>query len=84
MEFFTLFTPSTRFDIALQPKATDYASPLKVFEYMGLARAIIAPAQLNIREILTDHTDAVLFAPDDLASFSQVLRELIEDVADRG
>ena len=67
------------FDIALQPKATEYASPLKVFEYMGLARAIIAPAQLNIREILTDHQDALLFAPDDVESFSTVLRQLIED-----
>jgi glycosyltransferase involved in cell wall biosynthesis len=67
------------FDIALQPKATEYASPLKAFEYMGLARAIIAPAQLNIREIFTDHENAVLFAPDDLASFSTVLRHLIED-----
>ena len=67
------------FDIALQPKVTDYASPLKMFEYMGLARAIIAPAQLNIREILTDHQDALLFAPDDVDSFSKVLRQLIED-----
>jgi len=67
------------FDIALQPRATEYASPLKVFEYMGLARAIIAPAQRNIREILTDHTDALLFAPDDVDSFSQVLKQLIED-----
>ena len=69
------------FDIALQPKATEYASPLKLFEYMSLARAIIAPAQLNIREILTDHQDALLFAPDDVESFSKVLRQLIEDGA---
>ena len=29
------------FDIALQPAAVDYASPLKVFEYMAAGRAII-------------------------------------------
>ncbi len=67
------------FDIAVQPKATEYASPLKAFEYMGLARAIIAPAQMNIREIFTDNVDALLFAPDDRASFCAVLRRMIED-----
>ena len=40
------------FDIALQPRVVDYASPLKIFEYMAAGRAIVAPDQANIREIL--------------------------------
>src|SRR5262249_49537736 len=51
------------FDIALLPKAVEYASPLKLFEYMALGKAIVAPDQPNIREILTANTDALLFDP---------------------
>lgn len=63
------------FDIALQPKVVSYASPLKLFEYMGLGRAIIAPDQTNIREILVDGDNALLFRPDDPSHFrSQIMR----------
>jgi glycosyltransferase involved in cell wall biosynthesis len=37
------------FDIALQPAVVGYASPLKLFEYLALGRAVIAPDQGNIR-----------------------------------
>lgn len=49
------------FDIALQPEVTSYASPLKLFEYMAMARAIVAPASENILEVLEDGTDSLLF-----------------------
>ncbi|MCK9991778.1 MAG: hypothetical protein Dbin4_00298 [Alphaproteobacteria bacterium] len=52
------------FDIALIPGVTEYASPLKLFEYMYLGRAIVAPDMDNIREILCDGESAVLFSPD--------------------
>ncbi|MFH5927202.1 glycosyltransferase family 4 protein [Roseomonas xinghualingensis] len=51
------------FDIALQPAAVSYASPLKIFEYMAAGRAIIAPDQPNIREILENGRTALLFDP---------------------
>jgi glycosyltransferase involved in cell wall biosynthesis len=52
-----------RFDIALQPMATSYASPLKIFDYMAAGCAIVAPAQPNIEEILTHGETALLFDP---------------------
>ncbi len=51
------------FDVALQPAANPYASPLKLFEYLALGRAIVAPAQPNLLEVLHDGEDAVLFDP---------------------
>ncbi|MFL1463380.1 glycosyltransferase family 4 protein [Roseococcus sp. DSY-14] len=51
------------FDIALQPAAVPYASPLKVFEYMAAGRAIVAPDQPNLREVLADGRTALLFDP---------------------
>ena len=68
------------FNIALQPAATAYASPLKLFEYMALGKPILAPDQPNIREILTHGEDGFLFegaAPD---AFDKGLAELIENV----
>lgn len=69
------------FDIALQPAVTDYASPLKIFEYMALARAILAPASDNIREVLTSGDDALLFAPEEDAAFAETLDRLVGDAA---
>lgn len=50
-------------DIALQPAVTDYASPLKIFEYLIAGLVTIAPDQPNIREILTHENDSLLFDP---------------------
>ncbi|MCJ9427445.1 glycosyltransferase family 4 protein [Kordiimonas marina] len=68
-------------DIALQPAVTDYASPLKLFEYMAAGLAIVAPAQPNICEILEDDKDALLFAPQDFDAADALIRRLIEDAA---
>lgn len=70
-----------RFDIALQPKANAYASPLKIFEYMAAARAIVAPDQPNIREILADGDTALLFDPDDTGTMWRAVCRLAEDPA---
>ncbi|MDB5373265.1 MAG: hypothetical protein JWP04_1907, partial [Belnapia sp.] len=51
------------FDVALQPAAVAYASPLKVFEYMAAGRAIVAPDQPNLREVLEHDRTALLFDP---------------------
>ncbi|CCG40567.1 glycosyltransferase family 4 protein [Magnetospirillum molischianum] len=67
------------FDIALQPKVVAYASPLKLFEYMGLGRAIVAPDQPNIREVLRDGENALLFDPDDPAQFCRAIMLLCGD-----
>jgi len=50
------------FDLALQPDVTRYASPLKLFEYMALGKAILAPDMDNINEILSADKDALLFS----------------------
>ncbi len=67
------------FDIALQPAVTEYASPLKVFEYMALAKPILAPASVNICEVLKDQEDAALFAEQNGADFDHILEALIAD-----
>jgi glycosyltransferase involved in cell wall biosynthesis len=67
------------FDIALQPSAVDYASPLKLFEYMATGKAIVAPNQANIREVVADGTTALLFDPADQRSFRDAVLALACD-----
>jgi glycosyltransferase involved in cell wall biosynthesis len=69
------------FDVALQSRAVSYASPLKLFEYMAMARAILAPDQPNLREVLTHGTDALLFDPGSEESFFEALRQLSADAS---
>jgi len=69
------------FDIALQPAVVAYASPLKIFEYLALGRAIIAPNQANIREILQHEVNALLFDPADEAGLIKAIQRLMQDPA---
>lgn len=56
------------FDLALQPSVVDYASPLKLIEYLAMGHAIVAPNARNLREILKDGENSLLFEPDSDAS----------------
>jgi glycosyltransferase involved in cell wall biosynthesis len=67
------------FDIAIQPQVVAYASPLKLFEYMALARAIVAPSTPNIREVLTDGETALLFDPSDTNELRRAVERLCAD-----
>lgn len=69
------------FDVALQPDVVSYASPLKLFEYMALGRAIVAPDTPNIREVIQDGENAILFNPSDNDTFRNALSRLCQDAA---
>jgi glycosyltransferase involved in cell wall biosynthesis len=72
------------FDIALQPRVVVYASPLKLFEYMAAGKAIVAPDQPNIREVLVDGVTALLFDPATPDSMWTAIRRLAADPPLRG
>lgn len=67
------------FDVALQPAVTPYASPLKLMEYLVLGKAIVAPATPNLREILDDGDNALLFDEADPAGMTLALTRLCAD-----
>ncbi|MBY0236021.1 MAG: glycosyltransferase, partial [Burkholderiaceae bacterium] len=69
------------FDIALQTALVPYASPLCLFEYLALGKAIVAPDQPNHHEILTADADALLYDPVDAAGIEKALDRLCEDPA---
>lgn len=69
------------FDIALQPAVTAYASPLKLFEYLHLGKAVVAPRLPNLEEILKDGENALLFDDKRPGAFEEALARLCDDAA---
>ncbi len=66
-------------DVAVQPDVTDYASPIKLFEYLALARPVIAPAKPNITEVVEDGTSALLIEPGSTDALVHAIRRLYTD-----
>lgn len=69
------------FDVALQPAVVEYASPLKLFEYLALGRAVVAPQVPNLMEVLSDGDNALLFDPDQPGALEAALARLCDDPA---
>ena len=61
-----------------------YASPLKLFEYMAAGKAIVAPDQPNIREVLSDGETALLFDPAEPDAMWRAISRLAADATLRG
>lgn len=58
-----------------------YTSPLKLFEYLSLGRAIVASDLQSLREVLTDGDTALLVAPGDEEALARALATLADDPA---
>lgn len=70
-------------DIAVQPDVTSYASPIKLFEYLAIGRAVVAPDRPNIREVIEEGVSGLLFPPRDWEALGSVLAELLDDAEAR-
>lgn len=70
-------------DLAVSPKATFYASPMKILEYMALAKPVVGPAMDNIRDIIDDGRTGMLFEPDSAPALVARLDELLASPARR-
>lgn len=53
-----------------------FCSPLKLFEYLGAARAIIASRLPSVEEVLVDGSNALLVEPDDVQAWSHAVESL--------
>jgi glycosyltransferase involved in cell wall biosynthesis len=66
-------------DVAVQPDVTEYASPIKLFEYLAMGKPVIAPRKPNITEVVTEGEQALLFAPGSVDELTQALSQLHAD-----
>ena len=60
---------------------TGVASPMKLLEYMAMARAVVAPRLDNIRDLITDGVDGVLFTAGDIGTLRGALRLTAADAS---
>jgi glycosyltransferase involved in cell wall biosynthesis len=66
-------------DIAVQPAAIEYCSPMKILEYMALGKCIVAPRQENVQELLREGEEAQFFKPWDAESMTEALTKIVLD-----
>ncbi|MEL6405962.1 MAG: glycosyltransferase family 4 protein [Chloroflexota bacterium] len=66
-------------DIAIMPATNTYGNPMKVYEYMALGKAVLAPDYETITEIGTHGEDLMTFETEKIASIEQTLATVIED-----
>jgi len=67
------------FDVAVMPDSNEHGSPMKIFEYLGMAKPVVAPRYAPIEEVLSDGRTALLFQPGDADGLYRALESLIED-----
>jgi len=67
------------FDCAVQPAANAYCCPMKIIEYLAMAKAVIAPDQANIREIVQHGVEGLLFQPGDPRALASALLAVYQD-----
>ncbi len=65
-------------DVAVLAATNDYGDPMKLYEYLALGLAIVAPDQEAIREVVSD-AEVMLFARDDVNALAAALGSLVAD-----
>jgi glycosyltransferase involved in cell wall biosynthesis len=68
-------------DITVLPSIPPYASPMKLFEYMALGKAVVVPDQPNLREVVRDGENGLCFPVGDYAAFAACVLRLAQDNA---
>jgi glycosyltransferase involved in cell wall biosynthesis len=66
-------------DIAVLPNTQAYCSPLKLFEYMAMAKACLAPSTSTINSIIKNGEEGILFDPESDLAFTNGLIHLAKD-----
>lgn len=66
-------------DIAVLAGTNYYMSPIKIFEYGALGKAIIAPDQPSVRDVLSDGETALLVKHQSIPELKSAMKQLITD-----
>jgi glycosyltransferase involved in cell wall biosynthesis len=67
------------FDVAIMPDSNEYGSPMKIFEYMAMERAVIAPKLGPLEDGITNGQEGLLFEPKNKAAFLTALKSIFAD-----
>jgi len=68
-----------RMNIAVLPDSNSYGSPMKIFEYMAMGKAIIAPGVAPVQEIMEDGVTGFVIPPGDAEAMVKRILLLAEN-----
>lgn len=68
-------------NIAVMPASNHFGNPMKIYEYMALGKAIVAPHQPTLEEIAKHDNGIYLFKPFDVDALTAALQQLLDDDA---
>jgi glycosyltransferase involved in cell wall biosynthesis len=68
-------------NVCVVPHSNEYRSPIKLFEYMGQGRAVVAPRTEPIEMVMRDGVNGLLFEPGSASAMAHVLERLVSDAA---
>jgi glycosyltransferase involved in cell wall biosynthesis len=66
------------FDVAASPRATFYASPMKVLEYMALGKAVVVPGTQNFLDMIDAGVNGLIFADGDARALAATLLDVCD------
>jgi glycosyltransferase involved in cell wall biosynthesis len=66
-------------DICVIPGSNEFRSPIKLFEYMAMAKPVVAPRYPPIEAIITQDVDGLLFEANNRESLKMILAEAMAD-----
>jgi glycosyltransferase involved in cell wall biosynthesis len=69
------------FDICVMAGSNRYGSPIKIFEYGAMGKAIVAPDEIPVREVMSDGVDGLLIPSGDVTSIRDALLRLLSDAS---
>ena len=66
-------------DVCVMPDSNEHGSPMKIFEYMAMSKAVVAPAYPPIERVIEHGGNGILFRPRDEAALGRAISSLLDD-----
>jgi glycosyltransferase involved in cell wall biosynthesis len=66
-------------DIAVLLNSNSYGSPMKIFEYWGMGKAVVAPSVAPVLEVLQDGRTGLLIEPGNVQQMTDRILRLVRD-----
>jgi glycosyltransferase involved in cell wall biosynthesis len=70
-------------DIAVIPHSNPFGSPVVLFEFMAMAKPVVAPELGPISEVIVSRDNGLLFEPENASAMKQQILELAEHSSSR-
>jgi glycosyltransferase involved in cell wall biosynthesis len=67
------------FHVGVMPDSNAYGSPMKIFEYMAMAKPVVVPDYAPLLDAVTDGVEGRVFRRGDVDSLTEALTDILAD-----